>query len=263
MTEVSAARPQGTPCWVSLLVRNLPLTQAFYGELFGWEFEPGPTHFGPYVRAVLDGRLVAGIGESPRLLHQPVAWTTYLAADDADASAERIRECGGTVAVGPLDAEDEAGRMAIAADPSGAAFGIWQPIGLAGIGVVGEPGTLSWSELVTRSTSVASFYRAAFGFEADAAVPADDDSDSPAERVTLRLEGRPIAGIRGVGGALPKERGPHWMTHFEVVDADAAARRATELGGRVLRAPHEVKNGRVAELADPQGAAFTVIRTNS
>lgn len=262
MTEVPARRPQGAPCWVSLLVRELPSAQEFYGGLFGWEFRPGPTHFGPYVRAVLDGRLVAGIGEDARRLGQPVAWTTYLSTADADTAAETIRLCGGTVAVGPLDADGEAGRMAVVADPSGASFGVWQPIGHTGFGVVGEPGTLAWSELVTQDASVASFYSAAFGFEADAAVPADDGSGSRSEHVTLRLDGRPVAGIHAVGNALPGDGGPRWTACFEVADTDAAVRRVTELGGRVARGPHEVKSGRVAEVVDPQGASFRLIRTN-
>ncbi|MDI5965936.1 VOC family protein [Streptomyces sp. SL13] len=262
MTEVPAQRPQGAPCWVSLLVRSLPAAQEFYGGLFGWRFQPGPTHFGPYARAVLDGRLVAGIGESPRRLGQPVAWTTYLSTADADAAAETIRVSGGTVAVGPLDADGEAGRMVIAADPSGASFGVWQPKGHTGVGVTGVPGTLAWNELVTREADVTAFYGAAFGFEADAPVPADDGSGSPAQDVTLRLGGRPVAGLHAVGAALPRARGARWTTWFEVADTDAAVERAGALGGRVLRAAHEVKRGRIAELADPQGAAFTVVRSN-
>lgn len=260
MTEVTAQRPQGAPCWVNLLVRSLPLTQEFYGGLFGWEFQSGPMHFGPYVRAVLDGRLVAGIGESPKHLGQPVAWTTYLSTADADAAAEAIRGSGGTVAVGPLDAEEEAGRVAIASDPSGAAFGVWQPIGHTGVGVIGEPGSLTWSELVTRNApAIAGFYSAAFGFEADPAVPVADDSGS--EQVLLRLDGLPVAGVRGVGDALPRGSSPRWMTYFEVEDTEAAVRRVAALGGRVLREPHEVKAGLAAEVADPEGAPFMLIRT--
>ncbi len=259
MTEVTAQRPQGAPCWVSLLVRDLPLTQEFYGGLFGWEFEPGPMHFGPYVRAVLNGRLVAGIGVAGGGLGRPAAWTTYLSTDDADSAAERIRARGGTVAVGPLAAADEAGRMAIASDPAGAAFGVWQSIGHTGVGVVDEPGALAWNELVTRDSSVtARFYSDAFGFEADPPVPA---GTAGSDLVTLRLGGRPTAAIRGVGNTLHRDRGAHWMTYFEVKDTDAAADQVTELGGRVLRAPHEVAHGRVAEVADPEGAVFAVIHT--
>ena len=125
-TEAATRRMHGAPCWVSLLAHSLSATQEFYGALFGWEFRPGPQHFGPYARAFLDGREVAGVGELAPDRHLPVAWTTYLASDDTDATAEQIRSCGGTVGVGPLDADDDAGRMAIASDPQGAIFGIWQ-----------------------------------------------------------------------------------------------------------------------------------------
>lgn len=260
MTEVTAQRPQGAPCWVSLLVRSLPLAQEFYGSLFGWEFQRGPMHFGPYARATLDGRLVAGIGESLNGLRQPIAWTTYLSTADTDEAAETIRVCGGTVAVGPLAADLEAGRMAIAADPSGASFGVWQAIGHSGVGVIGAPGALTWNELETRDArAVAKFYSAAFGFETDLMTtrPGDDGTDY----VTLCLEGRPVAGVRGTGGAPLRGHGARWLTYFEVEDTDAAARRVTESGGRVLAAPYETARGRVAQVADPEGAVFMLVRT--
>ncbi|AEW96985.1 MULTISPECIES: VOC family protein [Streptomycetaceae] len=256
MTEVPTRRPQGAPCWVSLMVRSLPVTQEFYSGLFGWEFQPGPRHFGPYVRATLDGRMVAGIGEAPRGRRLPIAWTTYLSSPDADATAELIRVCGGTVAVGPLDADDEAGRMVIAADPSGAVFGVWQPGLHPGLQVSGEPGSLAWSELVTREAgAVAKFYTAVFGYESEATGGA-----TAADHLTLRLNGRRVAGVHGVGRALPADRGAHWMTYFAVADPDAAAARVVELGGRVLDEPADRAFGRQATVADVEGAVFTVIR---
>jgi predicted enzyme related to lactoylglutathione lyase len=99
----------GTPCWVSLMVHGMAATQEFYGELFGWEFQPGPQHLGSYVRAQLDGQEVAGIGQLPPDRHLPIAWTPYFASDDVDLTAETVRHCGGTVGVGPLDARTPAG----------------------------------------------------------------------------------------------------------------------------------------------------------
>ncbi|MFB7636866.1 VOC family protein [Streptomyces sp. NPDC056149] len=253
-TEAAARRMPGAPCWVSLLAHSLPATQEFYGALFGWEFRPGPQHFGPYARAFLDGLEVAGVGELAADRHLPVAWTTYLASDDADVTAEQIRACGGTVGVGPLDADD-AGRMAIASDPQGAIFGVWQGKAMLGTAVSGEPGTPVWNELVTQETdSVAPFYEHVFGFEREAVVSADFDY------LTLHIKGKPVAGIHGVGNALPRDRGPHWMTYFAVPDTDAAARRVVELGGHVLRPARESAHGRLATVADSEGAAFTIIQ---
>ncbi|MEV4940397.1 VOC family protein [Streptomyces zaomyceticus] len=254
MTEATRRTP-GTPCWVSLMVHGLDAHQEFYNALFGWEFEPGPQHLGPYVRALLDGREVAGIGQLPPDRHLPIAWTPYLATDDADETAETIRCCGGTVAVGPLDA-GEAGRMAVCSDPVGAVFGIWQAEAHHGTATAGPPGTPVWNELLTYETSsVGKFYRTVFGYEVEPVASADHDY------ATLHVEGLPVASLHGVGTALPRDRGPHWMTYFEVADTDAAARLVQRLGGHVLRPPRDATAGRLAVVADPEGAVFTLVRS--
>ncbi|MFJ1748538.1 VOC family protein [Streptomyces sp. NPDC088116] len=255
MTEAAIRRTPGTPCWVSLMVHNLAETQEFYGALFGWEFRPGPQQLGPYVRGLLGGKEIAGIGQLPPGRQLPTAWLTYLATDDADKTAETIRSHGGTVAVGPLDAA-EAGRMAIASDPTGAVFGIWQAAAHTGTVVAGAHGTPVWNELITRETSwVATFYKSLFGYDVEALVSADSDE------MTLRLDGRPVASLRGKGRALVRDRGAHWMTYFEVDDTDAAAKLVTGLGGQVLRPPWDGANGRLATVADPEGAVFTIVRS--
>lgn len=257
MTEAAIRRTPGTPCWVSLMVHGLAATQEFYGALFGWEFQEGPGQLGPYVRGTLDGQVVAGIGELPPDRQLPIAWTTYLATDDADSTAETIRSCGGTVGVGPLDA-GKAGRLAIASDPAGAVFGIWQAWAHTGTAVAQTHGTPAWNELLTRETStVAKFYQAVFGYDAEAVVSADFDY------LTLRLGGRPVASLHGLGNSLPRELGSHWMTYFEVEDTDAAARLVTELGGDVIQPPHEEETGRAAKVSDPEGAVFTIVHSSA
>ncbi|MGW1885469.1 VOC family protein [Streptomyces sp. NPDC001970] len=254
MTEATRRR-LGTPCWVSLMVHGLAATQDFYRALFGWDFVPGPQQLGPYVRALIDGKEVAGIGQLPPDRHLPIAWTTYMATDDADETAEQIRMCGGTVGVGPLDAAD-AGRLAIAADPEGAVFGVWQAAAHAGIALFGTHGTPVWHELVTRETSsVSKFYQSVFGYDVEPVVSADFDY------LTLHLEGRPVASLHGVGNTLPRDRGSHWMTYFEVEDADETAALVVDLGGHVLHEPREGTSGRIATVADPEGAVFTIVRS--
>ncbi|MEU2508116.1 VOC family protein [Streptomyces sp. NPDC007863] len=256
MTE-AARRSPGTPCWVSLMVHGIEGTQDFYRELFGWEFVPGPRQLGPYVRALLGGREVAGIGQLPPDRHLNTAWTTYLATDDAGETAESIRCCGGTVAVGPLDA-GEAGRLVICADPTGAVFGVWEAEAHHGTALAGPPGTPVWNELLTYETAtVGKFYRSVFGYEVEPVVSADFDY------ATLHVDGRPVASLHGVGEELARDRGPHWMTYFEVDDTDAAARLVVELGGQVLRPPRDGTAGRLALVADPEGAVFTLVRSRS
>ncbi|WP_217237415.1 VOC family protein [Streptomyces sp. AC555_RSS877] len=251
--ETHARHAPGAPCWVSLMVHGMAATQEFYGSLFGWEFQPGPQQLGPYVRALLDGHEVAGIGQLPPDRHLPIAWTPYLASDDVDLTAETVRLCGGTVGVGPLDAGD-AGRLVIGSDPAGAVFGVWQASAHLGTSIGGVPGAPAWHELLTfESTSVAKFYETVFGYEEEPVVSADSD------HVTLHIGGRPVAGIHGVGSALPRDRGPHWTTYFEVADTDDAAALVADLGGHVLKPPHDSEHGRVATVADPEGARFALI----
>ncbi|MFJ8080153.1 VOC family protein [Streptomyces sp. NPDC096205] len=247
----------GTPCWVSLMAHGLTSTQEFYGALFGWEFRPGPQQLGPYVRAVLDGQEVAGIGQLPPDRHLPIAWTPYLASDDVDQTADTVRLCGGTIGVGPLDAA-EAGRIAIGSDPAGAVFGIWQADAHLGTAITGVPGTPAWNELLTfESATVVKFYETVFGYERQESAPS---ADATADDVTLLLDGRPVADVHGVGNALPRDRGPHWLTYFEVADTDAALTRLVALGGHVLTPPHDSPHGRVAIATDPEGARFALIQ---
>ncbi len=255
MTESAARHAPGTPCWVSLMVHGLAGTQKFYSALFGWEFRPGPQELGPYVRALIDEHEVAGIGVMPADRHLPVAWTPYLASDDVDATADTIRLCGGTVGVGPLDA-DRAGRLLIASDPAGAVFGVWQAAEHGGADGVGLPGTPVWNELVTRDTAtVAKFYQAVFGYVEEPVVSADFDY------LSLSVQGRQVAAIHGVGHGLPRDRGAHWTTFFEVTDVEETVEHVRALGGHVLRAPYDSGHGRMATVSDPEGAAFNVVRS--
>ncbi|MET8974826.1 VOC family protein [Streptomyces sp. NPDC004539] len=240
----------GTPCWVSLMVHGLTTTEEFYGELFGWEFVPGPRQLGSYARALLDGRDVAGIGQFPAGRPMPVAWTPYLASDDVDRDAERVRLCGGTVGVGPLDAGDT-GRLAICSDPAGAVFGLWQPASHLGTALTGAHGTPAWNELLTYDTeTVTKFYETLFGY----------DSDPTPDTVTLRLGAHPVAALHALGPTLPRDRGPHWLTYFEVDDTDAALSRAVSLGAHVVSPATTTPLGRTATLADPEGARFAVLQ---
>ncbi|MFD4658401.1 VOC family protein [Kitasatospora sp. NPDC058444] len=237
---------QGTPCWVSLLTDDLPGARTFYGALLGWTYTPGPGQLGDYVRAELDGAPVAGLGVSTATGF-PVQWTTYFAVDDADRTAQLVRECSGTVAVGPLQAE-RAGRMAIAADVSGAVFGLWQGEEHLGREAGREPGAPAWAELLTPDADgAAAFYSTVFGRPVR----------STADETTLLVQGRPVAGIRH--RAELRGHPPRWRTHFAVRDAALTARHTVELGGRVLVEPHDTARGRAARLADPQGGHFSVL----
>lgn len=246
----------GAPCWVSLMARDLDAAKAFYGPLLGWEFEPGPSRWGPYERALVNGTEVAGIGAIARDWETSVSWTTYFGVESADATASDIRERGGTVAVGPLDFD--AGRLALVADSMGASFGIWE--GEHGparkLRMHGAP---SWIELRTRDAFAAAlFYGEVFHWDRRGpryVVEWEND------RVVLYVDGHSVAGIRGGGveaAADPRVR-PRWHVFFTVTDVDEAVRRAKDLGGEVTGEPLDSAYGRVAGIRDPEGGLLSLV----
>jgi predicted enzyme related to lactoylglutathione lyase len=95
----------------------------------------------------------------------PTTWMTYLATSDADATAAKIKGAGGHLVMEPMDVMD-AGRMAVAADPAGAVFGVWRARAFPGAQIVNEPGAMCWNEQVSRDFEGSkAFHAAVFGYE--------------------------------------------------------------------------------------------------
>jgi predicted enzyme related to lactoylglutathione lyase len=251
VTETITFAP-GTPSWVDLGSPDLEASKAFYSQLFGWETETPPVpEAGGYTLFKYKGKQVAGLGplQNP---DQPPAWTTYISTDDANATSQRVREAGGQVVMEPMTVMEE-GRMAIFIDPTGAAFAVWQPNRHHGAELVNEPGSFGWNELATRDLQAAKdFYAKVFGWGADT-------SAGPEGSYTeWKLNGKSIGGAMEINEQFPPNVPPHWLTYFVVEDADATAKKAEELGGKVYVPPRDIEPGRFAVLSDPQGAAFAI-----
>ena len=119
MSERTSYEP-GVPSWVDVSSPDLEASKRFYAGLFGWEAQDaGPAEeTGGYAMFQLNGRNVAGLAPVQDE-NQPVAWSTYVATDDADAASARAAEAGADVVFGPTDVMD-AGRVAVFAHPAGA-----------------------------------------------------------------------------------------------------------------------------------------------
>jgi predicted enzyme related to lactoylglutathione lyase len=245
----------GVPMWVDLGTSDLEAAKRFYGGLFGWDFVSADPDAGGYGFFNLNGKMVAGAG--PLMSEQqPVAWSTYIDSADADATVAKAREAGGTVIVEPMTVM-EAGRMAFVLDPTGAAIGIWQPLGHAGAELANEPGSFTWNELATRDIEAAkAFYKAVFGWDGDT------NPFGPTTYTEFKLAGRTIGGMREMGEMDPPSVPPHWLVYFAVGDTDASAAKVSESGGTVLVPPTTIDPGRFSVVTDPQGATFGVIALN-
>ena len=251
--------PPGTPCWVDLSVPDVAGAVAFYADVLGWTFVDTGADYGGYQIAQVDGRAAAGVG--PIMQEgQPSAWTVYLASDDADATAKLIGEHGGLIFAGPMDIPGN-GRMTIAADPTGAVFGVWQQTGMIGSGVVDEPGAFVWDDARLHDVEAGKrFYAEVFGFRYS---PLGlDAGEEMADYETFTAPGgseeRPAGGMGGMMGAPPGTPS-HWLSYFAVADADAAVAAVGDGDGRVLVSPEDTPWGRVAVVTDPYGAAFGLI----
>ena len=256
MREVTQHEP-GTFCWPELATTNADSAKALYGALFDWTFddqspEPGTT----YTIARRAGKDVAALyvlQSSQRQRGVVAHWNSYAAVKSADESALRVKVLGGTIFEAPFDVGPN-GRMAIVKDPQGATLCLWEARAHPGAQIVGEIGTLCWTELATTDTNAAGhFYASLFGWAIK------KQETGPQAYTELWKGPRPAGGMT----AIEKERGaiaPAWSVYFRVADCDAAVAKAKTLGARVLREPDDIaKVGRYAFLTDCDGATFAVI----
>jgi predicted enzyme related to lactoylglutathione lyase len=241
----------GVPSWVDLNTSDPAAAHTFYGELFGWKIDVGPAEFGGYAIASLREKPVAGIG--PQQQPGPAVWTTYVNVDDAALVTKKAQENGGTVFMEPFDVMD-VGRMAIFADPQGAVIAVWQPGTHKGAGIVNEPNTYSWSELLTTDVDAAKrFYKAVFDWDAKTS------GEGPGAYTEWKVGERSVGGMMQKPAEMPAEVPPHWSVYFAVEDAAATVKRIEELGGSIVMPPRDIEPGIFAVVADPQGAVFQVI----
>jgi uncharacterized protein len=250
----------GSFCWFELGTTDQPAAKAFYQGLFHWSAEDSPMGPGEvYTMFRLHGRDVGAaytLRADQRAQGVPPNWLTYIAVDDADATATRASELGGSVIAQPFDVFDF-GRMAVIQDPTGAVFAIWQSMKHVGVGVWGEPGAACWGDLSTTDQSRAGeFYSLLFGWRM---VAGRDLHDAQPGEYFHILNGNDM-----IGGITPPEQRdpnvpPHWLTYFEAANCRDATERAKSLGATAYVENLSVGDeGVVSVIADPQGATFGI-----
>jgi uncharacterized protein len=281
MSTQARTYPHGVPCWVDTEQPDPAAASQFYGGLFGWTFTEAvpPGAPGSYLIAQFDGHDVAAIGPGAgqqdsgpagkNNLGRPT-WNTYIAVDDADATAALIGPAGGTVTEEPHEA-GPGGRTATATDPEGAVFRLWQARRRLGAQLVNAPGSWNFSNLRTHDPKAElAFYTELFrwvsddmgeGAEAMLRVPgygehlaATVDPD-----IYQRQAGAPPGFADAIGGmeAAVDGEAAHWRVKFTVGDRDRSAANAQRLGATVL-STSETQWTREAVVRDPQGAEFSV-----
>jgi predicted enzyme related to lactoylglutathione lyase len=240
--------PAGTPCWIDLAVNDVDKASGFYERLFGWDIQAGSPEVGGYAICLKDGRAVAGISPLQDPGGTPSSWTTYLASDNADETVAKVQAAGGKVLLEPLDVMDVS-RIAVAEDPAGAVFGIWQARAQIGIGLANEPGSLAWSDNSSPDFERSrAFYHSVFGY--DYIHPSFDG-------FRLAIAGRGDGPVSIITEAEAGRRA-QWSTVFRVEDPDKAVADTSHLDGQVIVPRFDTPYGSGAVLRDNQGAVFAV-----
>jgi predicted enzyme related to lactoylglutathione lyase len=200
------------------------------------------------------GQYIAGIAQADRRVPREAnsQWLSYLSVPDVDRAAEQTRAAGGSILLAPFNLP-KVGRAAIVTDPQGAPLGLLRAS-------FGDPADTPepvmhrflWTELLASDPlAAAQFYAGLVGYE----VLVHDQGDKPFRVLKL---GRERAGVMRMpfGGMQPT-----WLVSVMVADPAASAKRAQQLGGRVLVTPRmDVRNGSIALIADPSGAVLALQR---
>ena len=257
--SVTTAHAAGTFCWPELSTSDVPAAKKFYSSLFGWEPNDSPIpQGGVYTMLQVEGKDIGALSpmqDDQKKAGVPPHWMSYVAVTDADQTAQKAAALGGKLIAGPFDVM-ESGRLAVIQDPTGAIFSIWQAKAHPGATRINEVGALCWTELYTPDMNKAvDFYSSLFPWTAT-----PWESPTPYTVFSFTGQEKMAAGVLQMTADM-QGMPPHWLPYFQVEDTDKTVARARELGGTVVVPPMDVPNvGRMATLADPQGATFAVIR---
>lgn len=108
---------------IELHTKSPDRAKKFYTEMFDWKMEEFPAM--DYTMINVGEGTGGGIMKNP-MPEDPDSWLPYILVDDVAASTRKAESLGGTVVKGITEVPDM-GWFSVIIDPTGAAFGLWQP----------------------------------------------------------------------------------------------------------------------------------------
>jgi uncharacterized protein len=249
---------QGQFFWYDIMTTDTKAAAKFYAEVVGWGIQNADTGGKEYTVFTANGQGVAGLMPIPEEAAKQGArpgWMGYVAVDDVDAAAAKLKREGGTVHRPP---ETVPGiiRFAVVSDPQGAGFYIARGLStdVPPPLPMGTAGTIGWRELFANEWQAAfAFYQTMFGWtKADAM-----DMGEMGTYQLFATGADPVGGMMTRPAAIPR---PFWGYYFNVLAIDAAAERVKAAGGTVNMGPAEVPGPLwIIQCTDPQGAYFALV----
>ncbi|MCK9898624.1 glyoxalase [Parafrankia colletiae] len=119
----------GAPGWFELMTRDFRTAVPFYTQVFGWQTKVVGDSDDFRYSVLVDGagEQYAGVMDAAGFLPEgvPSHWGVYFAVEDTDDTVALAEKLGGFTAQAPVDTPY--GRLAIAADPTGAIFKLVGP----------------------------------------------------------------------------------------------------------------------------------------
>ena len=244
--------------WYELLTTDPKAAEAFYRGVLGWRARDSGLPDRSYTLLSVGESDMGGLMMLPPDACAAGAkpnWSGYVAVDDADAYAARIKQAGGAIHHGPGDIPG-VGRFAVTTDLHGAKFNIIRGFSDAPPQppAPGTPGHVGWRELHAGNLDSAfAFYAGLFGWTKAEAM----DMGPMGIYQLFAIDGVPSGGMMTKTKDMPA---PTWLYYFNVDDIDAGATRVTDSGGRILHGPHEVPGGSwIVQCRDPQDAMFALV----
>ena len=243
--------------WYELMTTDIAAAKAFYAKVVGWGVADASMPGMAYALFTVKGASVAGLMDLPpaaKAIGEKSSWLGYVAVDDVDAAADRVKRLGGAVHVPPRNI-GKISRFSLVADPQLGTLALlqWLSPRTEPAADPGESGRIRWHELHAADRDKAfAFYAELFGWQ-----KVDSEAEAPDDYQVFSAAGQAIGGMLTKPPTAPI---PFWLYYFNTGDVDAAMARVKAGGGRIVNGPLEVSGGGfMAQCTDPQGAAFGLV----
>ncbi len=243
--------------WYELMTTDMDAAKTFYSKVVGWKTHDSGMPGMQYELFGIDGKDVGGMMSMPGPGMKP-GWMAHIYTEDVDAGVKAVTERGGSILRPPTDIPN-VGRFAVASDPQGAAFLLFQPGG-TGMPPMLPPdavGNIGWHELGTTDWEQAwDFYSGLYGWTKHMAV----DMGPMGTYQTFMTTATQGGGMMNLPPFLTDAgHKPGWLYYITVDSIQAAKQRVLDGGGKITHGPAEVPGGSwILQGVDPQGAAFAL-----